>query len=296
MPTVAFSDFYSGYEGDIPGNPITKYFYDSPIWRIVKITENPDLIVASTWGKNHLKYPGVKKIMWAAENMCPDQPWPAMMSWEGVKWALVSNHQNVPAGLPESMKFYYLPYAGIHCDMSLVRSQHEENIQKEKTRFCCFISTAVGRAEGYKLRYDFFRYLSTRYKYVDSGGKTLNNIGHPVPRDKHIEWISQYKFMICFENSQGAGYITEKIFHAYAAGAIPIYWGDRSAFDMIREEACIFYTTPEETLAKIKYLDENPEAYIAMQREPLLREGEAGKKLEREYLISLYDTITAELN
>ena len=38
--------------------------------------------------------------------------------------------------------------------------------------------------------------------------------------------MQQYKFYICYENTQGVeGYITEKIFDCFAAGVVPIYWG-----------------------------------------------------------------------
>ena len=35
----------------------------------------------------------------------------------------------------------------------------------------------------------------------------------------------QYKFVLCPENDHFPGYVTEKILHAYAMGAVPVYWG-----------------------------------------------------------------------
>jgi len=43
--------------------------------------------------------------------------------------------------------------------------------------------------------------------------------------DNKIEYLKQYKFNICPENSRSSGYVTEKIFEALAAGCIPIYNG-----------------------------------------------------------------------
>lgn len=38
--------------------------------------------------------------------------------------------------------------------------------------------------------------------------------------------LQKYKFLACFENSDiTSGYITEKIFDAFTAGTVPIYWG-----------------------------------------------------------------------
>ena len=71
----------------------------------------------------------------------------------------------------------------------------------------------------------FFEALS-KYKRVDSGGRWKNNIGGNV--DDKIEWLKSYKFNLCFENSSYPGYLTEKLFDAFLAGCVPIYWGDTS--------------------------------------------------------------------
>ncbi|WP_016950670.1 glycosyltransferase family 10 domain-containing protein [Anabaena sp. PCC 7108] len=48
--------------------------------------------------------------------------------------------------------------------------------------------------------------------------------GSIMGNDKLVK-LRNYKFLICFENSREDGYITEKIFSAFFAGAIPIYFG-----------------------------------------------------------------------
>ena len=49
-----------------------------------------------------------------------------------------------------------------------------------------------------------------------------NKIG-PTTQDK-INYISQSIYNICPENSSFEGYFTEKIFQAFEAGTIPLYW------------------------------------------------------------------------
>ena len=44
--------------------------------------------------------------------------------------------------------------------------------------------------------------------------------------------VKKYKFVLAFENSNCEDYVTEKIWHAYAAHAIPMYV-DREAKAMI---------------------------------------------------------------
>lgn len=55
-----------------------------------------------------------------------------------------------------------------------------------------------------------------------------------------METMSQYKFALCYENlANTKGYITEKIFDAIKAGAVPIYWGASNILDYVDEEVFI---------------------------------------------------------
>merc|ERR1712014_409495 len=48
--------------------------------------------------------------------------------------------------------------------------------------------------------------------------------GGPV-KDK-LAFLRGYRFNVAFENASHPGYCTEKLLHAFAAGCVPIYWGD----------------------------------------------------------------------
>lgn len=53
--------------------------------------------------------------------------------------------------------------------------------------------------------------------------------GKPV-RDK-FDVALEYQFVLCFENDVYPGYVTEKVFDAWSAGAIPLWWGmDRDGY------------------------------------------------------------------
>ncbi|MDO8515768.1 MAG: glycosyltransferase family 10 [bacterium] len=43
--------------------------------------------------------------------------------------------------------------------------------------------------------------------------------------ENKMKTVSQYKFMICYENSAYPGYVSEKIFDCMAAGVVPVYLG-----------------------------------------------------------------------
>lgn len=143
-----------------------------------------------------------------------------------------------------------------------------------KTKFCCFI-TSNG---GCKVRNNFFKRLC-KYKKVDSCGKLFNNVNFRLPRDNYdstefVNFISKYKFIICFENSSYKYYTTEKLYNAFLGKVVPIYWGDPDVFDIYNRDAMI-YLKPDrsnlnEVLNTIKKLDETPELYMEMLHAPKL--------------------------
>jgi hypothetical protein len=92
-------------------------------------------------------------------------------------------------------------------------------------------------------RIKFFTELSN-YKKVDSCGKFMNNLGYNCPGSfeskEYHDFISQYKFMICFENSSVKNYLTEKLINAYKCGTIPIYWGCTNLEEYINTDAILY--------------------------------------------------------
>lgn len=91
--------------------------------------------------------------------------------------------------------------------------------------------------------------------------------------DNKFEYLRQFKFNLCPENSDSEGYVTEKIFDAISSGCIPIYWGSGNDPEpgMFNKDAIIFLTLDgdnTEALAKIKWLAENQEAYEEFVKQP----------------------------
>lgn len=57
-------------------------------------------------------------------------------------------------------------------------------------------------------------------------------------KDK-LALLRQYKFVICYENCQTPGYVSEKIFDAFCAGAVPVYYGAPDITQYIPENCYI---------------------------------------------------------
>lgn len=108
--------------------------------------------------------------------------------------------------------------------LGLLESRESSEILKGRDKFCCILVSNGGRNR------ILFRNLAfekiSAYKRVDSGGGWNNNVGYRVGNKP--QWLSGYKFNICFENSSYPGYLSEKLYEAYMAGCVPIYWGDTS--------------------------------------------------------------------
>jgi len=143
--------------------------------------------------------------------------------------------------------------------------------------FCCFIVTNWGTP----CRNKMFEELC-KYKKVDSGGKFNNNIGYVVEgrywEQQMIDFIKQYKFVICFENTKEDNYITEKIINPFLAGAVPIYWGTDSRNNIFNKNSYLAWDevndpTYEQIINEIIKLDNNDEAYLAMRNASVFKEG-----------------------
>lgn len=151
-----------------------------------------------------------------------------------------------------------------------------------KTRFCCFIVSNPACWQ----RNNFFEMLS-KYKPVDSLGKYKPRIPDDIKKvparaeqDEYFALLSQYKFMITFENNSLAWYNTEKIFNAFQAGTIPIYWGD-PLIQCVYNPECFVWVKTMSTLVDqynefarainyIKQLDINDELYLSLFNNKLM--------------------------
>ncbi|MGL2340508.1 glycosyltransferase family 10 domain-containing protein, partial [Helicobacter pylori] len=100
---------------------------------------------------------------------------------------------------------------------------------------------------------------------VTGGGAVKNTLGYNVKNKS--EFLSQYKFNLCFENSQGYGYVTEKIIDAYFSHTIPIYWGSPSVAQDFNPKSFVNvhdFKNFDEAIDCVRYLHTHPNAYLDM--------------------------------
>ena len=230
--------------------------------------DNPDYLIFGdrNFGENNLKYDPnkVTKIFYTGENQ---RPWDYQCHY-----AISFDHI-------ENEKMYRLPLYVIYDYNNLVQRipsfvtyrRSEDDIEK-KQGFCSF----VVRNPNCERRNQFFHKLN-QYKKIDSGGPLFNNIGRVLDygdaaMKAKLEWLPNYKFNICFENSSYPGYTTEKLYEAYIGGTIPIYWGSPTIEVDFNPRAFLNwydYGSDEALIEAVIELDNNPDKYRQMYMEPL---------------------------
>lgn len=81
-----------------------------------------------------------------------------------------------------------------------------------------------------------------------------------------LDYLHQFKFNLCPENTNTLGYVTEKIFDAVKAGCIPIYWGsfNNPEPDILNHKAVCFLSYQKDntnTICQISELHGNRKLY-----------------------------------
>lgn len=130
-------------------------------------------------------------------------------------------------------------------------------------KFCAFVAS---NPEG--LRSNLYGFIHA-YKPVDGFGKIF---GQPMLRSK-FSLLPQYRFNLCPENSFFPGYVTEKLFEAWAGGTLPIYYGALPPGGLINRKAFLNYADYFDIgrfVARIAELENNPDEYARLYSEPLL--------------------------
>lgn len=220
----------------------------------IEFSETPDyLFVSSLSGLSHFKYENCVKIYFTGENDIPD--------FNLFDYAIGYNF------LSFSDRYFRLPlYLLSEGYKELNNKKISERLLHRK--FCSFVVSTNHYAD--PIRNLFFEALSN-YRVIDSGGRFKNNVGGPVKNK--LEFITNYKFNLAFENSACCGYTTEKILEPMRVNSIPIYWGNSlisKDFNVKSFVNVMDYNSIDDAIEYIRYLDTNDDAYMQKLSEPWL--------------------------
>lgn len=246
-PTIRLKvvDWFSGNAGE---NYFTRFLakrYN------IAYSWDPDYILCSIFGNAHRDYDCIK-IVFLGENMVPDfNAYDYALSFQDITF----DDRYLRFPLP-------LLYDSL---MELAQKKHllsnEDALLKRD--FCSFVVSNKNA----RFRKDFFEALS-KHRFVASGGRFKNNIGDIGSSVAcKLNFIKNYKFNLACENASSPYYSTEKLFQAFAAQTIPIYWGDPRIKDWVNPKAMINlsdFSSFQEAIDYILYVDSNPSVYLEM--------------------------------
>ncbi len=148
---------------------------------------------------------------------------------------VLDSHPTVNNVIDVPLFVYY-----IHGNNFLNRLLQPKQIINVPKKFCCFIVS-----NPYSIPRNKMFDLLSKYKRVDSYGNHNNNMGGKrlglnYWTNEYFNFLSEYKFIICFENTKKGTYITEKIVNPLISGIIPIYWGTEHYKNVFNEERILY--------------------------------------------------------
>lgn len=247
---ICYVDFWKGFcKEEFLFTEILKKHYT-----VVFDENDPEIVFCSVFGNKYLEYQ-CPRIIFAAEPYTPDfNIYDYAIGFDHIQF--MDRYLRYPLYLFDKEK------------MEKALHKHEFSKQEisQKTGFCNFVVSSGGGKGDIRLK--FFEELS-RYKKVDSGGRYKNNLPDNKPVKDKYEFQKNYKFSFAMENSQISGYTTEKIIDAWAAGTIPIYWGNPEIVKEFNPAAFINITDNENWLNKVMEIDQSDQLYEQMMKEPI---------------------------
>lgn len=249
---LKFVDFFSSF--DKTNNEFLDVLREQ--YEVIQ-TDNPDYIIYSVFGYEHLHYDCIR-IFYTGECITPD--------FNECDYAIGFDRLQFGDRYVRIPLYNLFQYKTAYQKL-INRPVFSREELRSKKGFCNFVYSNCFAQD---LRTEIFEKLS-QYKQVDSGGRYRNNIGGAVV-DKYA-FQSLYKFSIAFENASYDGYVTEKIMEAFAARTIPIYYGDPRIAEDFNPKAFINvhdYASLDDVIKQIEIIDQNEDLYLTIINEPVV--------------------------
>jgi len=193
--------------------------------QLVSPNDNPDILIASCFGNIHnvIHTDARCKIFFYGENLDRFPPYNNDNLLHDT-FDIILGFRNTNGHIRFPLWLLYYPYYKYEANNNIlkhIQERYNENTNKPKTMF----ATCVARHDMGGLRAKLCDAISAHGDviYPSKFRNNVTMIGNTI-EDK-IDFISRSVCNVCPENSAYEGYCTEKIFQAFEAGTIPIYWG-----------------------------------------------------------------------
>ncbi|MDD7027486.1 MAG: glycosyltransferase family 10 [Lachnospiraceae bacterium] len=251
----------------------------------LEFCDQPDFLFYSVYGTGieHYQYKNCVKIFWSAEGVLPD--------FNECDYALGFYPMDV------GERYCQIPYLAF--DSKIQDREQFRNSDISRKKFCNFIYSNFNNGKGAILRQEFCKKLM-EYKMVDCPGKVLNNMKDAIEA-RNANWaegkkrfLRDYKFTIAFENVSMPGMITEKLYHSYLTGSIPIYWGAPDVGEIFNSASmvnCMQYDSWEAVIERIIEIDKDDDEFRRIvQEKPFLNDSDTkGEQRKKEFLYKIIE-------
>lgn len=265
---VLFVDFWEGFD-----------YKKSFFWIFLSknfdiiIDSNPEVIIYSCYGIKHFNY-DCKKVFFTPEYIVPD--------FNECDYAIGFDHLDFGERYLRWPNYFYYKDS-----VKLAEEKHRFTCQEigNKNKFCNFIYSNKETP----FRNNFFSELS-KYKFIDSSGKALNNTGLII--ENKLLYQKGFRFTIAMENFSAPGYTTEKILDAFAARTVPIYWGNPMIHLDFNPKSFINlhnYDNIYQAIDWIIKVDSEDDLFMSYLKEPAFVEG--NYKPNNEILFNFFERI-----
>lgn len=270
---AGFCGFWRGF------NPEDNFFTNALRHHYnVTISDDPDYLFCSVFSNKFVYNKKAVRIFYTGECQTPDMNlFDYAMGIDYLK--LGDRYCRLP---------HYLLYGDRLLRMAVERGGMIQS-PEYKDKFCSFV---YSNPDADPVREEFFRKLDSKHR-VDSGGRYMNNTGAAVKNK--ISFERGYRFSIAFENCSYPGYITEKVIQSFAAGTVPVYWGDPEADKTLNPDAYINVNgcgSVDEAVERVLEIDKDKERYLTMLSQQIFSVEDLIKKQTDEYeafLVSIID-------
>ena len=250
------------------------HFISNEIIKTIKvdINDSPDILIVSCFDINieYIKNSCAKlKIFYYGENLNRFPPCNDINLLKSVFDLIIgfnsTDINNKIIRFPLWLLYYdYFHYEDNNSIISHIEDLYKKNINSnlnQKTEF----SSLITRQDMYGQRTKIYNEFS-KYGKITCPSNYKNNCKMLGPsRTDKYNFLKKYTYNICPENSAYPGYCTEKIFHAFEAGCIPVYWGiTLPEVELINENKYCFLNIESQELmnTQIKDVIENKEKYL----------------------------------
>lgn len=232
-------------------------------FKFVEDKDEPRYVFSDECTIRHLKHKSAIRIQWSAENIPPN-----FFEYDyiiGTSRLIYGN------------RYLYIPaYAypsndnrGAILGLDNLIPLTQNDLEK-KEYFCNFVySNKIASP----MRTKCFEEIS-KYKFVHAPGAVCNNTPS-IPRGENwqetfelkMDYQKKFKFTLAIENTSTPGYISEKIFNAFTARTIPIYWGDPTINEAVNSKSFINihdFSDFESLIKRVKEIDEDDDQFLEM--------------------------------